>query len=64
MFIHPGKYGSCSLSFIAAPNTKDLSHRNPASTGSFRKCLSVHDSYERRYVTRKLRHRNVQMAWK
>ena len=53
MLIHIGKYGSCFVSFIAAPNTTNLPHRNPASAGSFRKCLSVHDSYKRRYVTRK-----------
>jgi hypothetical protein len=53
MLIHIGKYGSCFVSFIAAPNTTNLSHRNHASSGTSRECYSVPDSYKRRYATRK-----------
>jgi len=51
MPIHIGKYGSCFLYFIATPNTTKLSHRNAASAVTSGQYYSVHDSYNRRYVT-------------
>jgi len=53
MLIHIGEYGSCFVSFTAAPNTINLPHRNPSFAGTFRERCHAHESYKRRYVTRK-----------